>query len=98
MKTCQDCIHYFTRDIGYSNYTVEGTDVYCELKLHGDEEGFDQWYGEAKQLKRAETCPMYEEGEGIHLDVDEEDFRYDFTDKERIRWVLRFEEDSPRVR
>ena len=97
MKTCQDCIHYFTRDIGYSNYTVEGTDVYCELKLHGDNEGFDHWYGENKHLQRAETCPSYEEGTGVHLDVDEEDW-FEFTNVQRIRWIARFgKEYSPRV-
>ena len=41
VRTCGECRHCFIADFGYSNYTVEGSSVYCELRLHDDDEGFD---------------------------------------------------------
>ena len=44
-KNCSDCKHSVLVDYGYSNYTVEGTNVYCIKKLHPNP-GFDNWYGD----------------------------------------------------
>ena len=35
-KTCLDCRFAVEEDYGYSNYTVEGTDVHCLKKLNSD--------------------------------------------------------------
>jgi hypothetical protein len=34
MASCLQCKFLFTRDTGYSNYTVEDTDLHCVLKLN----------------------------------------------------------------
>ena len=67
--TCADCVHSLTIDHGYSNYTVEGSDFFCLIGKHPDD-GFDAWYGNAKELAYAESCDEFRRGDGIHLDVD----------------------------
>jgi len=34
MASCLQCKFLFTRDTGYSNYTVEDTELHCVLKLN----------------------------------------------------------------
>lgn len=63
------CIH---EDNGYSNYTVEGTVLYCSKKLNPDMP-FDRWYGEDARDTYAHQCPFFLRGEGPHLDVDGEE-------------------------
>lgn len=69
---CADCRFAIWQDQGYSNWTVEGTDFFCAKSLH-PADGFDRWYGRDKRLDFAAECPGYEQGEGVHLDVDGED-------------------------
>jgi len=71
-KKCSNCDYAICEDHGYSNYTVEGTTVYCSLNLH-PESGFDRWYGEDARDKYAEHCNMFCEEHGpAAIDVDEE--------------------------
>ena len=70
MKTCSDCRHCIMKDEGYSNYTVEGTTVYCGLQLHPDGP-FDNWYGEDTRLHQAEVCPRFYPGECYKFFVDD---------------------------
>lgn len=72
MKKCTDCANCVLDDYGYSNYTVEGTYVFCAKKLH-PENGFDRWYGEDKRLEFAESCSGFEAGEPVAIDCDRED-------------------------
>ena len=68
---CSDCCYRITREEGYSNYTVEGTSFNCALGLH-PQAPFDNFYGEAKEMNYAESCPSFKRGEGLEIDVEEE--------------------------
>ncbi len=58
-RKCSNCMNANLKDFGYSDYTKEGTTVYCNLKL---QEPFDRWYYEAKENSFAETCSSFKEG------------------------------------
>ena len=70
-QTCDNCRYAVMQDVGYSNYTVEGTEFSCLKKLHPDGE-FDRWYGEEPRLGFAAKCDGYRAGTCIELDVDGE--------------------------
>lgn len=72
-KTCLGCKFCICQDVGYSNYTVEGTDFLCAKKLH-PEGRFDRWYGEDPRLKFAQKCTGFEHGEPIEMDVGHENY------------------------
>ena len=69
---CDLCVHALLWDYGYSDYTVEGTNVICMQKLHPDPE-FDRFYGPAAKLKFAEQCPQFAPGQVDYLNVDYDD-------------------------
>lgn len=83
-KSCEQCKFCILDDYGYSNYTVEGTYVFCAKKLH-PEDGFDKFYGEDKRLFFAEQCPGFDAGECIRMDVDREDLP-DLTIEQQAIW------------
>lgn len=68
---CSDCTYRITRDTGYSNYTVEGTSFNCALGLHPNAP-FDNFYGEAPEMKFAESCSSFKHGDGLEIDVEQE--------------------------
>ena len=70
-KSCNECRYAVMVDYGYSNYTVEGTNVYCAQKLHPND-GFDHWYGENEYNKFAEQCQGFTQGSPVMIDVDGE--------------------------
>ena len=84
MKNCENCENCILDDYGYSNYSTEGTYVYCTLKLH-PEDGFDRFYGEDEKLKFADKCPSYTEGEAIFMDVDRKNIA-ELSDKQKKKW------------
>lgn len=53
MKRCTDCKYCVVHDFGYSNYTVEGTNIECLLNKN-PHTPFDHWYGEESKLTYAE--------------------------------------------
>lgn len=67
--TCEDCKFAIFADYGYSNYTTEGTTFICAKGVHPDGE-FDRWYGEEPKLQYASQCPIFVEGDAIHMDCD----------------------------
>lgn len=83
---CFNCIFMIRTDIGYSNWTVTGTESKC---LFGLTE-FTEEYGEPKDNpeKRkgyerwAEFCPHYVEGTGMYRDVEGEE-----QHKEVYSWI-----------
>lgn len=83
-RSCRNCKFAIHADFGYSNYTVEGTTFHCGKKLHPDGE-FDEFYGEDKRLKFAEQCQGFEAGEGIWMDVDNEN-EADLTPEQKELW------------
>lgn len=80
-KTCMDCKFSISEDYGYSNYTVEGTQFFCGKHAH-PEAPFDRFYGDNPKLKFAETCTEFEEGQGIDMDCDGENYA-DLTDEQK---------------
>lgn len=69
--TCNGCKYAVMVNYGYSNWTVEGTNLYCAKKLH-PHDGFDHWYGESEHNKFAEQCEGFTSGTPIIIDVDGE--------------------------
>jgi len=51
-KRCCNCRYSLTEDNGYSNWTVEGTDIDCLKKLNPSFP-VDAWYGECPEGKFA---------------------------------------------
>lgn len=74
---CSACKWAVLEDYGYSNWTQEGTQIYCLRDLHpSGPEGFDQWYGKDERDKFAEQCDAFTaaaEGEQVNMDVDREE-------------------------
>ena len=85
-NSCIGCKFLCKQDSGYSNYTVEETEVFCALNNNPNlpavepynwtTGGGDQWKATNKS-----RCPSYRLGEAAYFDVDREvtveDFRYD---------------------
>jgi hypothetical protein len=92
MKSCSNCKFCIYQDVGYSNYTVEGTDVYCAKELHPND-GFDRFYERANEMKFAEQCTGYEFGDPVKMDVEKEDYS-SLSDDEKVVWLMRFSEVS----
>lgn len=68
-KKCSECVYAVVVNEGYSNWTVTGSVVWCGKFLHPNP-GFDEWYGENKDDKFAETCESFLAGERVNIDVD----------------------------
>jgi hypothetical protein len=71
---CSGCARCILVDYGYSNYTVENTEVNCSILLNPDAP-FDRFYGEDKRDNFAELCESFVAGEPAYVDVDEQDFK-----------------------
>ena len=71
MKSCNECKWCLMDDYGYSNYTTEGTNVYC-LKTANPNGVFDRWYGEDERLNYAEQCELFVAGGCVQIDCDRE--------------------------
>lgn len=72
-KKCSNCNFCVLDDFGYSNWTVEGSNVYCSKGLN-PEAPFDRWYGTDKRDRIAENCEHYADDVGpVDLDCDRED-------------------------
>lgn len=67
-KSCDDCKFCVYQDYGYSNYTVEGTNISC---LADKFEEYEQSYNDVVD-NRAITCDHFNKGESWHIDVDRE--------------------------
>ena len=77
-KQCDNCKFCVLQDTGYSNYTVEGTDVMCMLNLHPDTP-FDRgsYFAQVdSRLLYAEQCEGYAEGNPVEIDCDREKAEY----------------------
>lgn len=68
---CTDCKYCIEIDYGYSNYTVEGTDVDCLLKKN-PAFPVDRFYGEEPALLFAEKCGNFTAGPHPEVDVDQD--------------------------
>jgi len=76
------------QDTGYSNYTVEGTEVDCIINMN-PAFPVDKWYNTAKDLDFANICTRFKEGKGIHVDVDREDGSLlNYTDDAELKEII----------
>jgi hypothetical protein len=84
---CSYCQYSVQEDYGYSNYTVEGTDIDC-LKALNPAFPIDRFYQKEPVLEFAMKCDSFQRGDGIYIDVDREealtrgtwsDFEYDLS-------------------
>lgn len=69
-NNCLDCKYCLQHSWGYSNYTVEGTTVFCLKKLNPDLPK-DRWYREEPALKFAESCESFSYGGGIEIEPED---------------------------
>ena len=79
-----------TVDTGYSNYTVEGTEMSCLLNLN-PEFPKDRWYEEDASIKFAEKCNSYQFNNGFitSVDVDHECGTLEnYSEDEEIKLLL----------
>lgn len=106
--SCAKCKFLYFRDVGYSNYTVEETQVHCALNRDANipKEGvalpYNWTYGDAKDnwpATQSSRCERYEAigPYYVHLDVDGENYPDEFigTDLEAVAAI---EEHSGRKR
>lgn len=68
---CGGCTKALIIEEGYSNYTVEGSEVYCMLGLHPNF-SFDNWYRKSPENGFAKQCASYSQGDNIIIDVEKE--------------------------
>jgi hypothetical protein len=68
---CSDCKYAIFEDVGYSNYTVEGSNFTCSKGNHPDGT-FDRFYNAAKELSYAEKCNKFKIGEAIIIKVEKD--------------------------
>lgn len=93
-RNCEDCEFAIMQEVGYSNWTVEGTNFYCAKRLHPSD-GFDRFYGRDKRLDFAAQCVGYRHGHPVGLDVDgENDLSENDQDILKMRGPLERSYDS----
>lgn len=69
-KNCADCKNCVMVDYGFSDWTVEGTDLICAKGAH-PKMPFDRWYNENTLVTFAENCSEYVESDNvIHINVE----------------------------
>ncbi len=89
MRLCSDCKYCIISENGYSNYTVEGSDADCLLKLNPDFPE-DNWYGDDPSHKFASKCGDFESGDGVRVDVEQElGALENYSEDEEIKGLLR---------
>jgi len=90
---CTKCKFLLASDSGYSNYTVEETDLDCLKGFNKDLPAAESYRFETEQSgvnTIAENCPHYTEGEGTHIDVDREDGNeVNYNDDPEVKELLR---------
>jgi hypothetical protein len=90
--SCQGCKFLYLQDSGYSNYTVEETEVNCALDLNKDLPARDPWDRKDDPDNWPATmygrCNRFEEGPQVHLDVDGEDSIDAQTEDEEARRAI----------
>ena len=86
---CTDCKYCIEEDYGYSNWTVEGTEVDCLIKAHPNFP-VDRFYGEEPELKFAKKCSRFVKGYPVEVDCDQElGDLWEYSDDPEIITLLR---------
>lgn len=96
-KLCTHCALCYRQDSGYSNYTVEETEISCLLDLNPHFPATESYLWETEQSKEvriAQKCKSYRNGEPIHIDVEREsgnDIRFYTKDEVALlTWRLKY--------
>ena len=91
---CTNCKYCLQVEHGHSNYTVEGVEVFCLLKLN-PKMPFDRWYREEPALGYAKICKKFTAGESILIDVNrkllnkcDDKFSSAYTDDPELKILL----------
>ena len=88
-KSCLNCKYCVCRDYGYSNYTVEGTEVYCLLNMNY-KFPVDIFYGNEPELLYATQCKYFTKGDCVQLDVEYQMEKIkEYSDDEKIKKLLK---------
>lgn len=85
-RTCNQCRFAVFEDVGYSNWTVEGTEFSCAKKMHPDG-SFDRFYNHHPKLEFAAKCEGFEVGDCVTMDVEREGVD-DLTQDQQQVWDL----------
>ena len=92
---CTECLYFVREDAGYSNYTVEETNVGCLHNLNPNLPSTESYSWETKQAEQVKmNCTTFEkarDGEQIRLDVDREEGNtiLDYTTSLKLQLILR---------
>ena len=93
---CYNCKFFTKQDIGYSNWTVEGTDITCLKDVFETiEESYSRRQSKSNPendsefFKQAETCPYFKEGDGACFDADGEVTVEDFKEDDELYKLLK---------
>jgi hypothetical protein len=89
INKCQNCKYFVTQDTGFSNWTVEGSDVTCLKGKFKDLEDSYAW--EEKQFfKQFDNCEHFVESNNcINFDVDGEITIEDYKEDQEIYNLLK---------
>jgi hypothetical protein len=91
-KSCVGCKFLYSKDTGYSNYTIEETTIYCAKNLNDrlpDDEPWD-WRHEPDNWPKTMygRCNLYAVGVMVRLDVENEDPVENQTDDSEVRAAI----------
>ena len=92
-ERCTNCKFFLAVDSGYSNYTVEETELDCLKGLNKRLPATESYRFETEQSDVnafAEECNYFSSGEGTYIDVDREDGdEENYNDDLEVKGLLR---------
>ena len=97
-RKCTECAWLARQDAGYSNYTVEETELICLLRLNPALPATESYSHETEQsieMQFADKCPRFLAGDGPHFDVDrEEGALSNYTKVQQVKVFLKMKHGS----
>ncbi len=85
---CDKCKFCVLEDYGYSNWTVEGTNVSCVLNLNPKFPADHRW-GHSPEAEFAKECSRYTQGDPVEIDVDQDLGHFlNYVDDDEVREII----------
>ena len=88
-RKCTECAWLARVDRGYSNYTVEETELICLLRLNPAlpaTESYSEETERSKEIRFAMLCQSFLTGVGPHFDVDnEQGAAVNYAEKQEVK-------------
>jgi hypothetical protein len=85
---CDECKFCVLEDYGYSNWTVEGTNVSCVLNLNPKFPADHRW-GHSPEAEFAKECSRYTKGDPVEVDVDQDLGHFlNYVDDDEVREIV----------